>query len=184
MQMDEWMSETSYYRCFIKFVHLLQLQAGFSPVLQVTQSPAFKQLFGYWQVEKVGEKEVVSTSQMANGALDDLAVTEMESADRSELIVLGSGCSTGVPSPLCLIRPTDPRCEVCHMAMKGPPELNRNYRYSYSVYAIRPSFIHLNHHTQGTQPFLTSLKCCTFWTSWTKRPAKTVEGFVSVLHHP
>jgi len=65
---------------------------------------------------------------MANGALDDLAVTEMENADSSELIVLGSGSSTGVPSPLCLINPTDPRCEVCHMAMKGPPELNRNYR--------------------------------------------------------
>ena len=39
---------------------------------------------------------------MANGALDNLAVTEMENADSSELIVL---------------------------AMKGPPELNRNYRY-------------------------------------------------------
>jgi len=73
---------------------------------------------------------------MANGALDDLAVTEMENADSSELIVLGSGSSTGVPSPLCLINPTDPRCEVCHMAMKGPPELNRNYR----VYDRRDRF--------------------------------------------
>lgn len=53
---------------------------------------------------------------------------EMESVGGSELIVLGSGSSTGVPSPLCLINPSDPPCQVCHMAMEGPHELNRNYR--------------------------------------------------------
>ena len=54
---------------------------------------------------------------------------EMASVGGSELIVLGSGSSTGVPSPLCLINPTDPPCHVCHKAMEGPHELNRNYRY-------------------------------------------------------
>lgn len=53
---------------------------------------------------------------------------EMTSVDGSELIVLGSGSSTGVPSPLCVINPTNPPCHVCHMAMQGPHELNRNYR--------------------------------------------------------
>jgi hypothetical protein len=70
---------------------------------------------------------------MDNGGLKDLPIPatqadEMDSVGGSELIVLGSGSSTGVPSPLCLINPTDPPCHVCHMAMEGPHELNRNYR--------------------------------------------------------
>ncbi|KAG0628896.1 hypothetical protein M758_1G060400 [Ceratodon purpureus] len=60
-------------------------------------------------------------------------VDEMASVGGSELIVLGSGSSTGVPSPLCLINPTDPPCHVCHKAMEGPHELNRNYRCNPSL---------------------------------------------------
>lgn len=75
---------------------------------------------------------------MDNGGLKDLPIPatqadEMDSVGGSELIVLGSGSSTGVPSPLCLINPTDPPCHVCHMAMEGPHELNRNYRCNPSL---------------------------------------------------
>ena len=66
---------------------------------------------------------------MPNGLpISTTQADEMASVGGSELIVLGSGSSTGVPSPLCLINPTDPPCHVCHMAMEGPHELNRNYR--------------------------------------------------------
>ncbi|KAJ7561519.1 hypothetical protein O6H91_03G031400 [Diphasiastrum complanatum] len=52
---------------------------------------------------------------------------------RSELIILGSGSSTGVPSPMCLLQPSDPPCKVCHSAMAAPPEHNKNYRCNPSL---------------------------------------------------
>ncbi|MCO5608787.1 hypothetical protein L7F22_063003 [Adiantum nelumboides] len=56
-----------------------------------------------------------------------------ESARRSELIFLGSGCSSGIPSPRCLLHPADPPCHVCHSAIATPPESNRNYRCNTSL---------------------------------------------------
>ncbi|EFJ29842.1 hypothetical protein SELMODRAFT_145906 [Selaginella moellendorffii] len=53
--------------------------------------------------------------------------------DGSELIVLGSGSSTGVPSPVCLLRPSDPPCAVCHKAIALPPQINKNYRCNPSL---------------------------------------------------
>eukprot|EP00898_Chlorokybus_atmophyticus_P007475 jgi/Chlat1/7729/Chrsp66S00567 len=47
----------------------------------------------------------------------------------SELIFLGTGSSTGVPTPRCVTAPTDPPCAVCHSALATPPELSRNYRH-------------------------------------------------------
>eukprot|EP00271_Cylindrocystis_brebissonii_P010587 TRINITY_DN2683_c1_g1_i1.p1 TRINITY_DN2683_c1_g1~~TRINITY_DN2683_c1_g1_i1.p1 ORF type:complete len:392 (-),score=20.24 TRINITY_DN2683_c1_g1_i1:369-1544(-) len=51
----------------------------------------------------------------------------------SELIILGSGSSTGVPTPSCVISPTNPPCEVCHKALELPPESNPNYRCNPSM---------------------------------------------------
>eukprot|EP00252_Welwitschia_mirabilis_P013068 TRINITY_DN28892_c0_g1_i1.p1 TRINITY_DN28892_c0_g1~~TRINITY_DN28892_c0_g1_i1.p1 ORF type:complete len:314 (-),score=58.34 TRINITY_DN28892_c0_g1_i1:52-993(-) len=53
--------------------------------------------------------------------------------DRSALIFLGTGSSTGCPTPSCLMRPSDPPCEVCHKAMEAPPEVNPNYRCNPSL---------------------------------------------------
>lgn len=55
------------------------------------------------------------------------------SSGESELIILGSGCSSGVPSPRCLLHPDDPPCKVCHSAVATPPESNRNYRCNTSL---------------------------------------------------
>ncbi|KAI5078792.1 hypothetical protein GOP47_0006463 [Adiantum capillus-veneris] len=51
----------------------------------------------------------------------------------SELIILGSGCSSGVPTPRCLLLPADPPCLVCRSALARPPESNRNYRCNTSL---------------------------------------------------
>lgn len=58
---------------------------------------------------------------------------KVRSGDGSALIFMGTGCSSGVPSPRCLMQPSDPPCEVCHMAMSSPPETNRNYRCNPSL---------------------------------------------------
>eukprot|EP00850_Spirogloea_muscicola_P009851 SM000056S17969 [mRNA] locus=s56:337086:340299:- [translate_table: standard] len=51
----------------------------------------------------------------------------------SELVILGSGSSTGVPTPSCILRPTEPPCAVCHKALfAAPPEANRDYRHVWS----------------------------------------------------
>lgn len=63
----------------------------------------------------------------------------------SELIILGSGCSSGVPSPRCLLQPDDPPCKVCHSAIATPPETNRNYRCNTSL-LIKLSFANAQHH--------------------------------------
>ncbi|CAK9220290.1 unnamed protein product [Sphagnum troendelagicum] len=72
---------------------------------------------------------------------------EAEERRGSELIVLGSGSSTGVPSPLCLINPQDPPCYVCHSAVQGPPELNHNYR-------CNPSLVISFKHDDGQQRYI------------------------------
>ncbi|GLJ52574.1 hypothetical protein SUGI_1118860 [Cryptomeria japonica] len=51
----------------------------------------------------------------------------------SALIFIGTGCSSGVPTPMCLMQPSDPPCEVCHKAMSAPPEINPNYRCNPSL---------------------------------------------------
>uniref|UniRef100_A0A7I4DFZ0 Metallo-beta-lactamase domain-containing protein n=1 Tax=Physcomitrium patens TaxID=3218 RepID=A0A7I4DFZ0_PHYPA len=71
--------------------------------------------------------------ELNNSAMEVTQPDGMASVGRSELIVLGSGSSTGVPSPLCVINPTDPPCNVCRMAMEGPHELNPNYRCNPSL---------------------------------------------------
>lgn len=57
----------------------------------------------------------------------------VQSGEGSALIFMGTGCSSGVPSARCLMQPSDPPCEVCHMAMSSPPETNRNYRCNPSL---------------------------------------------------
>ncbi|KAH7373049.1 hypothetical protein KP509_17G034700, partial [Ceratopteris richardii] len=52
---------------------------------------------------------------------------------RSEIIILGSGCSSGVPSARCLLMPEDPPCYVCHNAIVGSAESNPNYRCNTSL---------------------------------------------------
>ncbi|KAA8519437.1 hypothetical protein F0562_013688 [Nyssa sinensis] len=52
---------------------------------------------------------------------------------RSSLIFLGTGCSSAVPNAVCLIRPSDPPCQVCFQSMSVPPELNPNYRCNTSL---------------------------------------------------
>ncbi|XP_057544783.1 putative hydrolase C777.06c [Amaranthus tricolor] len=54
-------------------------------------------------------------------------------ADGSSLIFLGTGCSTGLPSPRCLIHPSDPPCPVCSYSLKLPPQHNPNYRCNTSL---------------------------------------------------
>ncbi|CAM6126731.1 unnamed protein product [Calypogeia fissa] len=77
----------------------------------------------------------VPLRSISNGATDDVSSSSVDhvSGEMSELIFLGSGSSTGVPSPICLMQPTQPPCFVCHSAMEGPPELNRNYRCNPSL---------------------------------------------------
>lgn len=57
----------------------------------------------------------------------------VKSGEGSALIFMGTGCSSGVPSARCLMQPSDPPCEVCHMAMSSPPETNKNYRCNPSL---------------------------------------------------
>ncbi|KAJ0018484.1 hypothetical protein Pint_10964 [Pistacia integerrima] len=51
----------------------------------------------------------------------------------SSLIFLGTGCSSALPNTLCLIRPSDPPCNVCYPALSLPPHLNPNYRCNTSL---------------------------------------------------
>eukprot|EP00897_Mesotaenium_endlicherianum_P003849 jgi/Mesen1/3492/ME000197S02509 len=60
-------------------------------------------------------------------------VNASRSPSTSELLFLGSGSSTGVPTPSCVINPTNPPCAVCHKAMTGSPKHNRNYRCNPSL---------------------------------------------------
>jgi len=57
----------------------------------------------------------------------------VRSGEGSALIFMGTGCSSGVPTPRCLMQPSDPPCEVCHKAISSPPETNRNYRCNPSL---------------------------------------------------
>ncbi|KAL3689445.1 hypothetical protein R1sor_015754 [Riccia sorocarpa] len=75
----------------------------------------------------MGDSARAETDILTNGVVHkDEEAEELE--ESSELIILGSGSSTGVPSPVCLLRPSDPPCPVCHKAMEGPPKANKNYR--------------------------------------------------------
>lgn len=58
---------------------------------------------------------------------------ELGAGQQSELIVLGSGCSSGVPTPRCLLLPDNPPCHVCHSALATPPQFNPNYRCNTSL---------------------------------------------------
>ncbi|BBN08925.1 phosphoribosyl 1,2-cyclic phosphate phosphodiesterase [Marchantia polymorpha subsp. ruderalis] len=85
-----------------------------------------------------------SRNMVANGFKDE---EEEDEELSSELIFLGSGSSTGVPSPLCLLRPADPPCHVCHSAMEGPPEINKNYR-------CNPSLLINYKHEDGSRRYI------------------------------
>ncbi|XP_078433240.1 metallo-hydrolase/oxidoreductase superfamily protein isoform X2 [Wolffia australiana] len=52
---------------------------------------------------------------------------------RSSLVFLGTGCSSSVPYPTCLIRPSPSPCAVCIQSLSLPPELNPNYRCNTSL---------------------------------------------------
>ncbi|KAL8152461.1 hypothetical protein V2J09_010221 [Rumex salicifolius] len=51
----------------------------------------------------------------------------------SALIFLGTGCSSAVPSSLCLIQPSDPPCSVCFQSLSISPDRNPNYRCNTSL---------------------------------------------------
>ncbi|XP_050203929.1 putative hydrolase C777.06c [Mercurialis annua] len=51
----------------------------------------------------------------------------------SALIFLGTGNSSAVPHPMCLIQPSDPPCHVCSQALSVPPDQNPNYRCNTSL---------------------------------------------------
>ncbi|XP_050203931.1 putative hydrolase C777.06c [Mercurialis annua] len=51
----------------------------------------------------------------------------------SALIFLGTGCSNSVPNAMCLIRPSDPPCNVCSQSLSLPPHQNPNYRTNTSL---------------------------------------------------
>ncbi|KAL2631556.1 hypothetical protein R1flu_016242 [Riccia fluitans] len=90
------------------------------------------------------------TDLLTNGVLKSVLLNEEEAEEdeeSSELIILGSGSSTGVPSPVCLLRPTDPPCHVCHKAMEGLPEINKNYR-------CNPSLLINYRHADGTRRYI------------------------------
>jgi phosphoribosyl 1,2-cyclic phosphodiesterase len=44
-----------------------------------------------------------------------------------ELIILGSGSSSGTPRPICFLDP-DSKCEVCKDAVSGQPHESKNWR--------------------------------------------------------
>ena len=50
----------------------------------------------------------------------------------SQLIVLGSGSSSGVPRAACVLTDT-PTCRTCALAMQGRPDDNRNWRSNPSL---------------------------------------------------
>ncbi|KAF3450375.1 hypothetical protein FNV43_RR06455 [Rhamnella rubrinervis] len=52
---------------------------------------------------------------------------------RSALIFIGTGCSSAVPSAMCLIQPSESPCPVCSQALSIPPEKNPNYRCNTSL---------------------------------------------------
>ncbi|XP_038724078.1 putative hydrolase C777.06c isoform X2 [Tripterygium wilfordii] len=72
---------------------------------------------------------------LRNGSVSDcaLSIPDHHRNDGSALIFLGTGCSGSVPNALCLLRPSDPPCAVCHQALSVPPELNPNYRCNTSL---------------------------------------------------
>ena len=50
----------------------------------------------------------------------------------SQLLILGSGSSTGVPRGSCILQ-DDIQCRTCRLAMQGRPEDNRNWRSNPSI---------------------------------------------------
>lgn len=52
---------------------------------------------------------------------------------QSALIFLGTGSSGSVPNAVCLIRPSNPPCQVCFQSFSVPPEHNPNYRCNTSL---------------------------------------------------
>ncbi|KMZ64799.1 Metal-dependent hydrolase, beta-lactamase superfamily [Zostera marina] len=53
--------------------------------------------------------------------------------ETSSLIFLGTGCSSYVPSGMCLLKPSEPPCDVCFQSMSISPENNPNYRCNTSL---------------------------------------------------
>ncbi|XP_043699567.1 putative hydrolase C777.06c isoform X4 [Telopea speciosissima] len=74
---------------------------------------------------------------METDLTDKGSCTESQSKDdrhgSSALIFLGTGCSSMVPSAICLIQPTDSPCSVSTPALTIPPECNPNYRCNTSL---------------------------------------------------
>eukprot|EP00929_Paragymnodinium_shiwhaense_P019288 TRINITY_DN13212_c0_g2_i1.p1 TRINITY_DN13212_c0_g2~~TRINITY_DN13212_c0_g2_i1.p1 ORF type:complete len:357 (+),score=49.23 TRINITY_DN13212_c0_g2_i1:75-1145(+) len=60
---------------------------------------------------------------------DELIAPPQWTGEKSRLIFTGTGNSTGTPRPICLMTGKgDEQCRVSHMAMRGAPDRNRNYR--------------------------------------------------------
>ncbi|KAL3696528.1 hypothetical protein R1sor_010604 [Riccia sorocarpa] len=92
---------------------------------------------------KMGVSGGFETDLLTNGVLKG----DEEKEESSELIILGSGSSTGVPNPACLLRPSDPPCPVCHKAIEGPLDINKNYR-------CNPSLLINYRHADGTRRYI------------------------------
>ncbi|GAB4829384.1 hypothetical protein Ancab_019056 [Ancistrocladus abbreviatus] len=56
-----------------------------------------------------------------------------EAESCSALIFLGTGCSATVPYAMCLLQPSNPRCQVCSQSLSIPPHQNPNYRCNTSL---------------------------------------------------
>eukprot|EP00899_Mesostigma_viride_P023162 jgi/Mesvir1/402/Mv11293-RA.1 len=78
--------------------------------------------FLFWKRRMVGR-----------GAETVRPVAARASSSASEIIFLGSGSSTGVPTPSCLTQPSVPPCKVCHSAVAGPRLQSKNYRLNPSL---------------------------------------------------
>ncbi|KAL1366594.1 putative hydrolase C777.06c isoform X2 [Arachis ipaensis] len=55
------------------------------------------------------------------------------SSSESALIFMGTGCSSAIPYPRCLISPSHPPCHVCFQSLSLPPNRNPNYRCNASL---------------------------------------------------
>mmetsp|Transcript_10436 Transcript_10436/g.18792 ORF Transcript_10436/g.18792 Transcript_10436/m.18792 type:complete len:355 (-) Transcript_10436:9-1073(-) len=60
---------------------------------------------------------------------DEPISPEPVAPNRSRIVFTGTGNSTGIPLPHCLLgMKDDPECVVSQLAMRGSPDRNRNYR--------------------------------------------------------
>ncbi|CAA7405404.1 unnamed protein product [Spirodela intermedia] len=70
---------------------------------------------------------------MENGGDADEHGGVSRGSSPSSLVFLGTGCSSAIPYPMCLIQPSASPCGVCIQALSVPPELNPNYRCNTSL---------------------------------------------------